>query len=212
MKFLMKPKDREIFTAKIRKLPEGPKSGKWTKKIEVARCMGSERGVNCPSCSLTSGRSGGVLHVSRTCSQPCGARGAAAHAFGAMRSDTRAATNLKLIAPRDGSVQLNSSKAVSIFDGQAKVLSGVSSGPRVQISPSRPVSFFMVKPRFCPSQVQSIPVKSSHGFWPSPLRSTSCFSPRTLIFGHIGRSPGCDVYTTGPMPYRLDYEYWLILP
>jgi len=29
--------------------------------------------------------------------------------------------------------------------------------------------------------------------------------------GHIGRSPGCDVDTTGPMPYRLDYEYWLIL-
>ncbi|KAF3562319.1 hypothetical protein DY000_02017220 [Brassica cretica] len=25
------------------------------------------------------------------------------------------------------------------------------------------------------------------------------------------RSPGCDVDTTGPMPYRLDYEYWLIL-
>ena len=27
--------------------------------------------------------------------------------------------------------------------------------------------------------------------------------------GHIGRSPGCDVDTTGPMPYRLDYEYWV---
>ncbi|WZZ71192.1 hypothetical protein YC2023_082562 [Brassica napus] len=26
------------------------------------------------------------------------------------------------------------------------------------------------------------------------------------IFGHIGRSPGCDVDTTGPMPYRLDDE------
>ncbi|WZZ51031.1 hypothetical protein YC2023_051138 [Brassica napus] len=109
---------------------------------------------------------------------------------------------------------------------------------RVQISLSRPVRFFMVKPRFCPSRVQSSPFKSSLGFWPSPLRSTSCFSPRTLedrvayrvecsrccmveslrlfikpdseIFGHIGRSPGCDVDTTGPMPYRLDYEYWLI--
>ncbi|KAF2565111.1 hypothetical protein F2Q70_00017484 [Brassica cretica] len=31
------------------------------------------------------------------------------------------------------------------------------------------------------------------------------------IFGHIGQSPGCDVDTTGPMPYRLNYEYWLIL-
>ncbi|KAF3497639.1 hypothetical protein DY000_02054778 [Brassica cretica] len=46
---------------------------------------------------LISGSSGGVLHVSWTCSKPCGARGAAAHASGAMRSDTRAATNLKLI-------------------------------------------------------------------------------------------------------------------
>ncbi|KAF3547392.1 hypothetical protein DY000_02006658 [Brassica cretica] len=46
---------------------------------------------------LTSGRSGGILHVSWTSRQPCGARGAAAHASGAMRSDTWAATNLKLI-------------------------------------------------------------------------------------------------------------------
>ena len=30
---------------------------------------------------------------------------------------------------------------------------------RVQISLSRPVSFFMVKPRFCPSRDQSSPVK-----------------------------------------------------
>ncbi|WZZ50811.1 hypothetical protein YC2023_050918 [Brassica napus] len=67
----------------------------------------------------------------------------------------------------------------------------------------------MVKPRFCPSRVQSSPVKASLGFWPSPLQSTSCFSPRTLdcgnvvvkgIFGHIGRSLGCDVDTTGAKP------------
>ncbi|KAF3541016.1 hypothetical protein F2Q69_00023609 [Brassica cretica] len=32
---------------------------------------------------------------------------------------------------------------------------------RVQISVSRPVSFFMVKPRFCPSRDQSSPVQSS---------------------------------------------------
>ncbi|KAG5402146.1 hypothetical protein IGI04_016753, partial [Brassica rapa subsp. trilocularis] len=44
-----------------------------------------------------SSRSGGVLHVSWTCSQTFGARGAAAHASGAMRSDTRATTNLNLI-------------------------------------------------------------------------------------------------------------------
>ncbi|KAF3587789.1 hypothetical protein F2Q69_00031267 [Brassica cretica] len=33
---------------------------------------------------------------------------------------------------------------------------------RVQISLSRPVSFFMVKPRFYPSRDQSSPVQSSH--------------------------------------------------
>ncbi|KAG2277064.1 hypothetical protein Bca52824_059619 [Brassica carinata] len=33
---------------------------------------------------------------------------------------------------------------------------------RVQISLSRPVSFFMVKPRFCPSRDQISPVQSSH--------------------------------------------------
>nr|VDD46774.1 unnamed protein product [Brassica oleracea] len=31
---------------------------------------------------------------------------------------------------------------------------------RVQISLSRPISFFMVKPRFCPSRYQSSPVKT----------------------------------------------------
>ncbi|KAG5380392.1 hypothetical protein IGI04_028234 [Brassica rapa subsp. trilocularis] len=52
---------------------------------------------------------------------------------------------------------------------------------RVQISLYRPVSVFMEKPNFCPRQDQSSPVKSSIGFWPSLLRSTSCFSPRTLF-------------------------------
>ncbi|KAF3576933.1 hypothetical protein DY000_02033035 [Brassica cretica] len=37
---------------------------------------------------------GVILHETETCSQPCGARGVAAHASGAMRSDTRAATRL----------------------------------------------------------------------------------------------------------------------
>ncbi|KAF2606305.1 hypothetical protein F2Q68_00043824 [Brassica cretica] len=101
------------------------------------------------------------------------------------------------------SVQLNSSKAVSIFDGQAEVLSGVSSGPRVQISPSRPVSFFMVKPRFCPSQVKSSPVQSSR---PTGFGQVLSDQPAASRLEHC-RSPGCDVDTTGPMPYRLDYEY-----
>ncbi|KAG5373691.1 hypothetical protein IGI04_042989, partial [Brassica rapa subsp. trilocularis] len=239
------------------------------------------------SCSLTSGRSGGVLHVSWTCSQPCGARGAAVHASGAMRSDTRAATNLKLIgwcllykdhdpfsfhssipfksklkkwvrerersrkrnfstdfksAPREGSGQLkinqlkinsdgkqvnvaSSVQSAILYDCDAEALSNsirpsqsysptikwrccprlvqfhgfrsvevlldtlpkcpkncpAAKGDSVQISLSRRVSFFMMKPRLCPSQDQSSPVKGSLGFWPSPLRSTSCFSPRTLF-------------------------------
>ncbi|KAF3546952.1 hypothetical protein DY000_02007564 [Brassica cretica] len=50
---------------------------------------------------------------------------------------------------------------------------------RVQIIPSRPVSFFMIKERFCASRDQSSQ-DIKVGFWLSPLRSTSCFSPRTL--------------------------------
>ena len=45
---------------------------------------------------------------------------------------------------------------------------------------------------------------------------TNCLSCLVIMLlfrdlGHIGRSPGFDVDTTGPMPYRLDYEYWLIV-
>ncbi|KAG5374404.1 hypothetical protein IGI04_042281 [Brassica rapa subsp. trilocularis] len=185
------------------------------------------------SCSLTSGRSGGVLHVSWTCSQPCGARGAAVHASGAMRSDTRAATNLKLIgwcllykdhdpfsfhssipfksklkkwvrerersrkrnfstdfksAPREGSGQLKINQLKINSDGKqvnvvrerekesfhgfrsVEVLLDTppkcpkncpaAKGDSVQISLSRRVSFFMMKPRLCPSQDQSSPVQS----------------------------------------------------
>ncbi|WZZ79383.1 hypothetical protein YC2023_099955 [Brassica napus] len=68
---------------------------------------------------------------------------------------------------------------------------------RVKISLSRPVSFFMVKPRFFPSQVQSTPFKSSLGFWTSPLRSTSYFSPRTLDPKDCGLSRG-DPKDCGP--------------
>ncbi|KAL0655165.1 hypothetical protein Bca4012_075749 [Brassica carinata] len=38
-------------------------------------------------------------------------------------------------------------------------------GGSVQISLSRPVSFFMVKPRFCPSRDQSSTVKSRRPSW-----------------------------------------------
>ncbi|KAF3589525.1 hypothetical protein F2Q69_00031922 [Brassica cretica] len=154
---------------------------------------------------------------------------------------------------------------------------------RVHISLSRPISFFMVKPRLCPSRDQFSPVHSSRplGFGqvlsdqpaashlehsslavrkPYPdcsslihtapwswltlqceprsvevLLDTPPGSPRKcpeakgdqsspvktfiLGFGHVlsdqpaasrlehCRSPGCDVGTTGPMPYRPDYEY-----
>ncbi|WZZ31206.1 hypothetical protein YC2023_014607 [Brassica napus] len=76
---------------------------------------------------------------------------------------------------------------------------------RVQISLSRPISFFMVKPRFCPSQDQFSPVHSSRplGFGqvlsdqPAASRLEHC---ELGIFGHIGRSHGCDIDTTGAKP------------
>ncbi|WZZ89565.1 hypothetical protein YC2023_118144 [Brassica napus] len=82
---------------------------------------------------------------------------------------------------------------------------------RVQISLSRLVSFFMVKPRFCPSRDQFSPVQSSRPLGKIEYSyrvecSHCCMVVLGEIFGHIGRSPGCDVDTTGPMPYRLDYE------
>ncbi|KAF3560264.1 hypothetical protein F2Q69_00013049 [Brassica cretica] len=74
---------------------------------------------------------------------------------------------------------------------------------RVQISLSRPVSFFMVKPRLCPRQDQSSPPHSSH---PLGFGHVLSDQPAASRLEHC-RSPGCDVDTTGPMPYRLDYEY-----
>ncbi|KAF2557340.1 hypothetical protein F2Q68_00016225 [Brassica cretica] len=89
-------------------------------------------------------------------------------------------------APRDGSVQLNSSRPLSSFDDQVEfcpelvqfygfrsvevLLETPPGSPkncpearggsvRVQISLSRPVSFFMVKPRLCPRQDQSSPLQ-----------------------------------------------------
>ncbi|WZY99630.1 hypothetical protein YC2023_071959 [Brassica napus] len=76
---------------------------------------------------------------------------------------------------------------------------------RVQISLSRPVSFFMVKPRFCPNQDQSSPVKASLGFWPSPLRSTSSFSPRTLFLIEVVFCGWCR-HGFKETPYSLDRE------
>ncbi|KAF3590766.1 hypothetical protein DY000_02022536 [Brassica cretica] len=61
-----------------------------------------------------------------------------------------------------------------------------------------------------PSSERSIPAHSRCQHWVlaklSPIDELLEHS-ELGIFGHIGRSPGCDVDTTGPMPYRLDYEY-----
>ncbi|WZZ27511.1 hypothetical protein YC2023_010912 [Brassica napus] len=103
-------------------------------------------------------------------------------------------------APRDDFVQLNSSRPLSSFDDQLEMLSGVSSVLRVQISRS---SARYSARRFCPSpdqpveacqflhgeaevvsktrSVQSTPVMSSIGFWPSLLRSTSCLSAKNTV-------------------------------
>ncbi|KAF2566981.1 hypothetical protein F2Q68_00025101 [Brassica cretica] len=50
---------------------------------------------------------------------------------------------------------------------------------RVQISPSRPVSFFMIKPRFCPSRDQLSPVQSSR-----PLSFGQVFSDQPAAYRH----------------------------
>ena len=54
---------------------------------------------------------------------------------------------------------------------------------RVQISPSRPACVYMVSQDSVQVEISPVQSKSSLGFWPSPLRSTSCFSPRTLWVG-----------------------------
>ncbi|KAF2563626.1 hypothetical protein F2Q70_00015570 [Brassica cretica] len=100
-----------------------------------------------------------------------------------MRSDTLAATNLKLIgccllyiahdpssfnhiqtcqfptefesAPREGSIQMNPSRPVSSFDDQSKVLSGVSSDQSVEAC-----RFLHGEAKVCRSRDQFCPVKS----------------------------------------------------
>ncbi|KAF3582725.1 hypothetical protein DY000_02030737 [Brassica cretica] len=61
----------------------------------------------------------------------------------------------------------------------------------------------MIKWRCCPELVQF------YGFISvEVLLDTQPGSPKNCPGAKGGRSPGCDVDTTGPMPYRLDYEYW----
>ncbi|KAF3506800.1 hypothetical protein F2Q69_00007576 [Brassica cretica] len=216
MIFSRKSEDREIFSVKDRNLTNGPRSSRcliaWDQnvvstvqqaeclhKLEVSPCMEAScrrpSGRGCvilhvtETCSQPCGARGAasklsvyissrcrrawkqymqpdirpsrrgcvVLHVTETCSQPCGARGATAHASGAMRSNTRAATNLMLIerfrgqfstdfesAPREGSVQLKVN--------QVKIS---SDGKHVNVGQSVPL---MIKWRCCPELVQF------HGF------------------------------------------------
>uniref|UniRef100_M4F5N4 Uncharacterized protein n=1 Tax=Brassica campestris TaxID=3711 RepID=M4F5N4_BRACM len=78
----------------------GPRSSRWLiawNQNVVSTVQQSECLQKLKACILKCGRRYVVLHEAETCSQPGGARGAAAQAFGSMRSDTRAATNLKLI-------------------------------------------------------------------------------------------------------------------
>ncbi|WZZ35379.1 hypothetical protein YC2023_018780 [Brassica napus] len=66
---------------------------------------------------------------------------------------------------------------------------------RVQISVSRPVSFFMVKPRFCPSRDQSSPVQSSR---PLGFGQVLSDQPAASRLEHF-------VGVSGLRPYRPDY-------
>ncbi|KAF3561706.1 hypothetical protein DY000_02015701 [Brassica cretica] len=176
---------------------------------------------------LTSRRSGGVLHVSWTCSQPCGARAPREGSVQLKVNQVKISSDgnqvnvvregernevIDLESPREGSVQLKVNQVKISSDGNqvnvvregernevidlewqsgplmikcrccpdlvqfhgfrtVEVLHDTppgspkncpgAKGGSVQINPSRPVSFYMVKPRFCPSRDQSSSVQSS---------------------------------------------------
>ncbi|KAF2620425.1 hypothetical protein F2Q68_00039221 [Brassica cretica] len=131
----IRPMDREARGGSLHAIRTCCQPSNKLSVYRSSRCCRAWKQYMQPD-SLTYGRSGGILHVSWPFWKTCGERGAAAHAFGAMRSDTRAATNLKLIVPREGSVQMNSSRPVSSFDDQVEVLLRVSSVQRVKISRS----------------------------------------------------------------------------
>ncbi|KAF2607606.1 hypothetical protein F2Q68_00045704 [Brassica cretica] len=50
---------------------QGPKSGQWTEKLEVARCTGSECGVNHLTSRVSPEARGVTVHGSCTCSLTC---------------------------------------------------------------------------------------------------------------------------------------------
>ncbi|KAF2599689.1 hypothetical protein F2Q68_00010032 [Brassica cretica] len=87
------------------------------------------------------------------------------------------------------------SRQLSSFDDQVEVMSRVSSVPRFQISRTEVLS----KSR----SVQSSPVETFIlGFGQVLSDQPAASRLEHWIFGHIGRSPSCDVGITGPMPYR----------
>ncbi|KAG2272279.1 hypothetical protein Bca52824_066834 [Brassica carinata] len=62
--------------------------------------------------------------------------------------------------------QIHGFRSISPILTEVQELSEAKGGSvRIQISLSRPVSFFMVKPRLCPRQDQSSPLQSRRSSW-----------------------------------------------
>ncbi|KAF3531429.1 hypothetical protein DY000_02039520 [Brassica cretica] len=163
------------------------------------------RGVavyGCRTCSLTC-RSMRCRHAICAMHQDMCAPCVAAHATGSMRADT----GDRVASPYWPATSINTQPLPSVsnipfhtkakrdqFDGfrSVKVLKfdtppespkncpeAIEDSVRLQISPSRPVSFFMIKPRFCPSRDQLSPVQSSR-----PLGFGKVFSDKPASYRH----------------------------
>ncbi|KAF3527251.1 hypothetical protein DY000_02039473 [Brassica cretica] len=85
-------------------------------------------------------------------------------------------------------VQVHGFRSVEVLldtpPGSPKSCQGAKGGSvRVQISPSRPVSVFMIKPRVCPSRDQFSPVQSSRplGFVQVLSDQPAAYRQRTLV-------------------------------
>ncbi|KAF3590860.1 hypothetical protein DY000_02020770 [Brassica cretica] len=239
---------RQESYRKDRNQANGPRSSRWlvawvqnvVSTVQQVECL---QKLEVSPCILTSGKTGGVLHVSWTCSQPCGARGVAVHASGAMQSDTRAATNLNLIGYCSVQLKINqvkiSSDGKSTWPGRKRernqvvdlecsrfsprrcrpelvqihgfrsveVLLDTPPGSpkncpesrggsvRVQISLSRPFSFFMIKPRV-PVIVKDSVVVGGRTIWADLL--VVMLVLRVLC--HIGRTTSTSVPIVGAKP------------
>ncbi|KAF2545886.1 hypothetical protein F2Q70_00020893 [Brassica cretica] len=144
-KFSMKPKDREIFTAKPDIWEE------WWRPGHAERHVEHEFSIDFESAP----REGSVqLKVNQV----------------KISSDGKQ-VNMAIEGERNKVIDL---EQVSSFDDQVEVLSRVSSGPRVQISRSS-ARYFAGKSKNCPEANGGyVRVQSSQdvhlGFWLSPLR------------------------------------------